>query len=135
MQAIKELNIKSPLRYANLTKKEIRELSQRLNLKTAQKPSFACLASRFVYGDTITKEKLNMIDKAEQLLLDLNFTQVRVRIHGLLARIEVKPEEIERLIQPKIKENITKNFNEYGFKYVTIDLNGYQTGSMNKTLK
>lgn len=135
MQAIKELDIKSPLRYANLTKEEIRELSQRLNLKTAQKPSFACLASRFVYGDTITEEKLNMIDKAEQLLLELKFTQVRVRLHGLMARIEVKPEEFERLIQPKIKETIIKNFNEYGFEYVTIDLNGYQTGSMNKTLK
>ena len=89
LQAVSELNIKSPLRYAELNKNEIRELSKKLELNTWDKQSFACLSSRFVYGEEITKEKLSMVDKAEQLLLDLGFHQLRVRIHGTIARIEV----------------------------------------------
>ena len=133
LQAIKELNIKSPLRYANLTKKDIRELSKRLNLKTAQKQSFACLSSRFPYGEEINEEKLLMVDKAEQFLLDLGFHQVRVRIHNNLARIEVGVDEFDNLILNR--EKIVSEFNKIGFIYVSMDLKGYRTGSMNETLK
>lgn len=132
MQAIKELNIKSPLRFAKLNKNEIRTLSKQYNLPTFDKPSFACLASRFVYGEKITEEKLKMVDKAEQLLLNLGFYQVRVRIHKSLARIEVMPEEFEKIMQNR--NRITEEFKTYGFSYVTMDLIGYRTGSMNETL-
>ena len=132
MQAIKELNIKSPLRYAKLNKNEIRVLSKQYNLPTFNKPSFACLASRFVYGEKITQEKLKMVDKAEQLLLNLGFYQVRVRIHKNMARIEVMPEEFEKIL--KHREQIVKELKTFGFSYVTLDLIGYRTGSMNETL-
>lgn len=132
--AVAELGIKSPLRHAQLTKAEIRELSRELGLPTWEKQSFACLSSRFVYGETITEEKLSMVDRAEQLLLDLNFHQLRVRIHGTIARIEVMPDEFERLIQPDIRERIYSKFMSYGFSYVTMDLKGYRMGSMNETL-
>lgn len=132
LQAVKELNIKSPLRFAGLSKTEIRILSKEEGLSTWDKQSFACLSSRFVYGETITKEKLIMVDKAEQLLLDLNFSQVRVRIHNNIARIEVNPNEFEKLIQNR--QRIVSMFKEYGFAYVTMDLTGYRTGSMNETI-
>ena len=132
LQAIAELDIKSPLRKAELTKAEIRELSKDMDLPTWDKPSFACLASRFVYGESITKEKLAMVEKAEQLLLDLGFHQLRVRIHGTIARIEVLPAEFEKLLQNR--EQIVAEFKKYGFTYVTMDLQGYRMGSMNETL-
>lgn len=135
MQAVAELQIKSPLREAGLTKQEIRLLSKELGLSTWKKQSFACLSSRFVYGETITREKLEMVDKAEQLLLDMNFTQVRVRIHGTMARIEVLPEEFPKLLEEKNRKQITEQFKAYGFTYVTMDLTGYRTGSMNETLQ
>lgn len=131
LQAISELEVKSPLRYAKLYKNEIRKLSRKLKLPTWDKPSFACLASRFVYGETITKEKLRMIEKAEQLLLSLGLKQERVRIHSELARIEVLPEDIEKIAQKEIREKISKAFKELGFLYVTLDLDGYRMGSMN----
>lgn len=133
--AVKELGIKSPLRHVGLTKEDIRVLSRYLNLPTWNKQSFACLSSRFVYGETITEEKLSMVDKAEQLLLDLGFNQVRVRIHNNIARIEVMPEEFEKLISDDIRNRITSSFKKYGFSYVTMDLTGYRTGSMNEVLK
>lgn len=132
--AVKELRVKSPLREAELTKEEIRELSKQLGLPTWNKQSFACLSSRFVYGETIDEEKLGMVDKAEQLLLDMGFHQVRVRIHGTIARIEVLPNEISRIVEEAARDEITKKFKEYGFTYVTLDLIGYRTGSMNETL-
>ena len=135
LQAIAELEVKSPLRAAGLYKEEIRQLSKQLGLPTWDKPSFACLASRFVYGETINEEKLGMVDRAEQLMIDLGFRQVRVRIHDKLARIEVLPEEIERVTQPDIRKKINEGFREYGFAYVTLDLAGYRTGSMNETLE
>lgn len=134
LQAIEELKVKSPLRAAGLYKEEIRQLSKQLGLPTWNKPSFACLASRFVYGETISEEKLGMVERAEQLMLDLGFRQVRVRIHDKLARIEVLPEELERVTQPAIREKINKELKKYGFSYVTLDLAGYRTGSMNETL-
>jgi uncharacterized protein len=130
--AVAELNIKSPLRHAELTKEDIRALSKELELKTWDKQSFACLSSRFVYGETISREKLSMVDKAEQRLLDMGFGQVRVRIHGTIARIEVLPSQLERLVS--IREEITGYFHELGFSYVTMDLDGYRMGSMNATL-
>lgn len=135
LQAVEELGVLSPLRYAQLSKAEIRELSRELGLPTWDKPSFACLASRFVYGETITEDKLSMVDRAEQLLLDLGFRQVRVRIHGTMARIEVEPSEFEKLLAEDVRETVYSQLKSFGFSYVTMDLLGYRTGSMNETLK
>ena len=132
LQAVAELMIKSPLRYAGLTKDDIRTLSKEMGLDTWNKPSFACLASRFVYGETITEEKLGMVDKAEQLLLDLGFHQVRVRIHGDIARIEILPEEFGKLTEDGVRNEVNMKFKSLGFGYVTMDLEGYRTGSMNE---
>ena len=132
--AVKELGVSSPLRQAELYKEEIRELSREMGLPTWDKQSFACLSSRFVYGETISEKKLGMVDKAEQLLLDMGFHQVRVRIHGTIARIEILPEEFPKLVEETNRNLITKSFKEYGFTYVTMDLTGYRTGSMNETL-
>lgn len=134
LKALAELDVHSPLRVAQLTKAEIRFLSHELQLPTWNKPSFACLASRFVYGERITAEKLTAVDKAEQLLWELGFKQFRVRVHGNLARIEVLPEQLaEALSEPKRSE-IHSRLHEFGFAYVTLDLLGYRTGSMNETL-
>ena len=130
--AVKELGVLSPLRQVGLSKAEIRELSKEMGLSTWNKQSFACLSSRFVYGETISEERLAMVDKAEQLLLDKGFHQVRVRIHGKLARIEIEASEFEKLL--RMREEISNAFRAYGFTYVTMDLIGYRTGSMNETL-
>lgn len=133
--AVKELGVKSPLRYAELSKAEIRELSKELGLPTWDKQSFACLSSRFVYGETINEEKLGMVDKAEQLLLDMGFHQIRVRIHDKLARIEIMPDEFPKLMEKENRTKIYAYLKVLGFTYVTLDLGGYRTGSMNETLK
>ena len=132
--AVQELGVKSPLREAELNKAEIRELSKKLGLPTWKKQSFACLSSRFVYGETINEEKLGMVDKAEQRLLDLGFHQVRVRIHGKIARIEIDPSEFSKILQADMAKQLNRYLLELGFTYVTLDLGGYQTRSMNKTL-
>ncbi len=138
-RAIKELGIKSPLRKAGLTKADIRAISAELGLTTATKPSFACLASRFAYGEPLTEEKLRMVDRSEQLLYEMGFRQFRVRIHQMgnqdLARIEVLPEEFAKLIQPDIRSEIVAKLKAYGFSLVTMDLLGYRTGSMNEALQ
>ncbi|AJG99846.1 adenine nucleotide alpha hydrolase [Clostridium beijerinckii] len=134
MQAAKELDVISPLKEAGLTKNDIRELSKSLGLPTWNKPSFACLSSRFPYGNKITLSKLNMVDKAEQLLLDIGITQVRVRHHGEIARIEVDPSEREKFFNIDIMNHIGNELRKIGFTYVTLDLLGYRTGSMNETL-
>lgn len=134
LQAIAELGILSPLRECGFSKEDIRALSKEMGLPTASKPSYACLASRFAYGEEITGEKLAMVDQAEQLLLDLGFTQMRVRIHGTLARIEVLPEDFPRLAEPALRREIAEKLKTYGFSYVTADLAGYRTGSMNEML-
>ena len=131
LKAVADQNIKSPLRYAGLNKNEIRELSKELRLVTWNKQSFACLSSRFVYGETITGEKLGMVDKAEQLLLDLGFTQVRVRIHDKM--IEIKKDEFPKLLEKS--NEIYDYFISLGFTYVSLDLKGYRTGSMNEALE
>ena len=132
--AVKELGVSSPLRQAELYKEEIRELSKEMGLPTWDKQSFSCLSSRFVYGETISEKKLGMVDKAEQLLLDMGFHQVRVRIHGNIARIEVLPDEITKIVEEGNRTKIANQLKEYGFDYVTLDLLGYRTGSMNETL-
>lgn len=134
LAAVEELGIKSPLREVGLTKSEIRSLSKECSLPTWDKPSYACLASRFVYGEEITKEKLYMVERAEELLTACGFRQMRVRMHGKMARIEVPPEMFEKLLQNEIRETILKEFAEYGFSYVSMDLKGYRTGSMNETI-
>jgi len=134
LRAITELGILSPLRDAGLTKSEIRQLSSELGLPTWNKQSFACLASRIPYGEEITKERLAMIDAAEQYLLDAGFRQVRVRFHGNLARIETNEEGQQFLADKALREAIHCRFKEIGFVYVAIDLLGYRTGSMNETL-
>jgi uncharacterized protein len=134
MLAIRELGILSPLREAGLTKAEIRRLSHEMGLPTWDKPSFACLASRFPYGETITHEKLKAVETSERLLFDLGFRQVRVRHHGNLARIEVNPDEMEKLMSPANREAIYSGIKQVGFIYATLDLCGYRTGSMNETL-
>ena len=135
LKALAELDVHSPLRVAQLSKAEIRLLSHELQLPTWDKPSFACLASRFVYGERITAEKLAAVDKAEQLLWELGFKQFRVRVHGNLARIEVLPDELQRALAEPVRSTLHNKLQEYGFDYVTLDLLGYRTGSMNEILK
>lgn len=135
LEAIRELGVKSPLRHAGLTKDEIRRLSKELGLPTWEKQSFACLSSRFPYGESITAEKLKMVDQAEQMLLDLGFRQVRVRHHDPLARIEISEDQFPKIMEKDIRDRIFNRFREIGFTYVTLDIAGYRTGSMNETLK
>ena len=134
LQAVAELGILSPLREHGFTKRDIRTLSKHLGLPSWDKQSFACLSSRFPYGDTISVEKLSMVDKAEQLLLDMGFTQLRVRIHGNLARIELPPEQFPRFMEESNRQRAAQAFREIGFAYTTLDIAGYRTGSMNETL-
>jgi len=134
-KAVQELGIRSPLREARYTKSEVRELSKAFNLPTWDKPSFACLASRFPYGEEITTGALQMIDEAEDFLFSLGFKQVRVRHYQSLARIEIYQEEMERLMESSTREKVVKRLKEIGYKYVTLDLQGFRSGSMNEVLR
>ena len=133
LKALEEVGIKSPLMEAGLTKADIRELSRRLKLRTWDKPAFACLASRIAYGEEITEEKLYMIESAEEFLLETGLKQMRVRMHGTMARIEVLPAEFDVVMQNK--DEIYARLQEIGFSYVSLDLQGYRSGSMNEGLK
>ena len=135
LRAAAELSVKSPLREAGLNKSEIRILSKAIGLPTWSKPAYACLASRFVYGEEITEEKLHMIDRAEQYLIEHGFFEERVRMHGNIARIEVPPVDIPRLAADGIREEVYEEFRKIGFLFVTLDLKGYRLGSMNATLQ
>lgn len=135
LKALGELGIVSPLRDAGLTKEDIRILSRQMNLPTWDKPAFACLASRFPYGQKISREKLAMVDKAEQYLLGLGLRQIRVRHHGDIARIEVSPHERAMFMDEKIMDKVDEEFRRIGFAYTALDLKGYRTGSMNENLK
>ena len=132
MKAIHELGVLSPLQTAGFTKQEIRDVSEELGLPTWNKPSFACLASRFVYGEKITAEKLERVGKAEQILRNSGFKQFRVRIHGDIARIELLPEDFEKMLE--MREELYASVKALGFSYVTMDLQGYRTGSMNEVI-
>ena len=134
LMAVEELGIKSPLREIGFTKDEIRSLSKHLGLPTWDKPSFACLASRFPYGEEINERKLSMVDKAEQYLIDQGFNQVRVRIHGDIARIELEPSQFDRFMQEKVRLGVYEAFKDMGYSYVTLDVKGYRTGSMNEVI-
>jgi len=134
-QALDELGILSPLREAGMAKEDIRILSRELMLPTWDKPAFACLASRFPYGHKITGEKLEMVDKAEQYLIEQGFRQVRVRHHGDVARIEVLQNERRSFFDVDLMDRVYSRLKEIGFVYVALDMKGYRTGSMNETLK
>ena len=134
LEAVREQGIKSPLRHVGLAKAEIRALSKEMGLSVWDKPPFACLASRFPYGENITPEKLSMVDKAEQFLLDMGLKQVRVRHHGGLARIETDDSGFLILADRETREKIYAQIKGYGFTYVSVDLLGYRVGSMNETL-
>ncbi len=134
MQAVKELGVRSPLREAQLTKAEIRQLLHQFSIPAWEKPSFACLATRFPYGETISADRLFMVEQAEQRLYELGFVQFRVRIHGDLARVEIPPEDFPKMMEEETRLNIYEAFQKIGFSYVSLDLKGYRTGSMNETL-
>lgn len=133
-QAVMEFGIQSPLLAACLTKQEIRMLAKEMNLDCWDKPAFACLSSRFPYGEKITKERLDMIDQSEALLIQLGFPQARVRFHKEVARIEIPDAQFAKIMDPAIRENIYRAFQQIGFQYTTLDLLGYRTGSMNESL-
>ncbi len=134
LRALDELDVRSPLRDAGLGKQDIRALSREMGLPTWAKPSFACLATRIPYGEAITPQKLTIIDEAEQFLQNNGFMQARVRMHGKIARVEIEPERFPHITEPQLRMQILRHFTELGFDYVTLDLNGYETGSMNKTI-
>ncbi|MFN0156570.1 MAG: ATP-dependent sacrificial sulfur transferase LarE [Bacteroidota bacterium] len=135
MKAKSEKNVRSPLLEAGFSKADVRELSKHLGLATWDKPAFACLSSRFPYGMSITKENLSRIDNAETLLRDLGFRFFRVRFHDeRTARIEVGVQEIPRLMDEDLRVRIVGYLKNLGFTYITLDLQGYRTGSMNEVL-
>jgi uncharacterized protein len=133
-EAAREMGVRSPLLECGLTKSEIRELSRRAGLPTWNEPASACLSSRVPYGQVVTIEKVSMIDKAEMALKKLGFKQVRVRHHGDVARIEVAEEELPRALDREMARRMSTALKELGFMYVTIDLEGYRTGSLNEVL-
>ncbi len=130
-QALRELGITSPLRQANFTKKDVREIAQRLGLPNWSKPAGACLASRFAYGIRITPEDLARIEKLEEVLHEMGFEQIRARFHGDLIRIEVDPQRIGDLAQDQMRDRIVQAARRLGFRYITLDLQGYRMGSFN----
>ena len=134
-QAAKEYQVRAPLDEADLSKDEIRALSQRWDLPTWNKPSFACLSSRFPYGQLITVETLSSVEQAEQFLRDHGFRVFRVRHHDKIARIEVLPEDLPRLVQEPLRSELVAHCKTLGYAYVTLDLAGFRSGSMNEGLK
>lgn len=132
LQAGEQLGVRNPLMDAGLTKEEIRAASKAMELPTWDKPAFACLASRVPYGQQVTREKLGRIERAEDLLHELGFRQCRVRDHGELARIEVDADKIDELIGHR--DRLVAALTELGYTYVTLDLRGFRSGSMNETL-
>lgn len=133
-KAARELGVRSPLQEAGFIKQEIRILSRELGLPTWEKPAMACLSSRFPYGTKIDIKGLEQIAQAEGTLRALGFTQLRVRHHGDTARIEVPEQEIKDLVEPGVRSKIVESFKAIGYTYITLDLKGYRTGSMNEIL-
>ena len=134
MEAAKAAGVRAPLIEAELWKEEIRALSRELALPTWDKPSFACLSSRFQYGETITPDALRRIDAAESFVRGLGFRQFRVRHHDKLARLELPPEEMPRLFEEGRHRAVVQRFRELGYLYVTLDLQGFRSGSANEAL-
>lgn len=135
MEAAAELGVRSPLKEAKLTKEDIRTLSKEMNLPTWDKPSAACLSSRFPYGDAITREKLTNVELAEQFIAGYGIRQFRVRVHGDIARIEVPREDMHIFIDEDKSRDITARLKELGYVYITLDIQGFRSGSMNEPLK
>lgn len=134
IKAAHEAGVVSPLKECGLTKTEIRELACEMGLPNWNKPSCACLSSRFPYGTAITRERLKMVGDAEKFLAQLGLPQLRVRYHDAIARIEVPPDNLAFLLEPDVREAIIYKFKDVGFSYVALDLQGYRTGSMNETM-
>jgi len=134
-KAVKKWGVVSPLKEAGLTKEEIRTASKELGLSTWDKPAAACLASRIPYGTKITEDLLQKVSSAESVLKKLGFRQVRVRHHGNIARIELPAHDIPGILDSKIKNTVIKSLKKLGYIYITLDIEGYTTGSMNKTLE
>ena len=132
--AVKALGIKTPLMDAELTKPDIRSLSKELALPTANLPASPCLASRMAYGESITEQKLNQVEQAEDVLRELGFVEFRVRHHGNMARIEVHAPDIGKILSESVRQTIVENLKALGFKYVSLDLQGFRSGSLNETL-
>jgi len=133
-RAAEEAGAMAPLVDADLGKDEIRFLSKEMGLPTWDDPSMSCLATRIPYGEPITLEKLTMVEQAEDFLLEKGFNQARVRHHGTVARIEVFPDDIERFLERGLREQVVKRFREIGFHHVSLDLEGYISGKMNRDL-
>ena len=134
LRALKELEVKSPLLECKLTKAEIREFSKELNLKTWDKPSYACLLTRIPYGNELKVEDFEKIEKAERFMMSIGFRAIRVRCHGDLARVEVNRNDRSKLFDEELLDTIANKIKECGFKYVTLDLQGYRVGSFNETM-
>lgn len=133
LAALRELKIGSPLLELGFSKENIRRMSKIVGLKTWDNPSFACLASRFAYGEPLTEKELSRVEKAEDFFLAAGFRQIRVRVHGNLSRVEVLPSEMEKALQ--MRSEITDKLKSLGFDYVTLDLNGFKSGSMNLNVR
>jgi len=133
-KAMKIFGIRSPLAEAGLTKNEIRELSRQAGLLTADQPASPCLASRIPYGLEITEQRLRQIDRAEGVLRSLGFVECRVRHHDAIARIEVGPQDVARLVAEPIRSQVVEKLKALGFRYVTADLQGFRSGSLNESL-
>ena len=134
LRALGELKVESPLLASGLSKADVRALSRALGLPTWDKPSYACLASRIPYGQKITAEKLSAVEHAEDALIEAGFAQVRCRAHDDLARIEVPPSQREALMSALASTDLCKRIHDAGFTYVTVDADGYRTGSLNKSI-
>jgi pyridinium-3,5-biscarboxylic acid mononucleotide sulfurtransferase len=135
-RAARELGVRSPLREAGLAKREIRYLSKKLNLSTWNRPAYACLASRIPYHSPITKEKLRQVDEGEEFIRRLiPAAQVRVRHYGDIARIEIGVKHISKLSRASVRDRVVSHFKKLGFTFVTLDLEGYSTGSLNRTIQ
>ena len=134
LKAARKFRVRSPLIEASLTKKDIRDLLKVWGLSVWNKPSTACLSSRIPYGQTISIDLLNKIERAEEVLHELGFYQVRVRDHNNIARIEISGNDFYRLFDPQIKDTISRSLKNLGYKFITVDLDGYRTGSLNEAL-
>ena len=133
-QAAKQHAVRSPLIEVGLNKDEVRELSRRAMLPTWDKPASPCLSSRIAYGTTVTIERLQKVDSGEEILREFGFREFRVRHHDTLVRLEISPAEMDRVLQKDVIDQLAARFRELGFKYVTLDLHGFRSGSMNESL-
>jgi uncharacterized protein len=133
-QAAKQHAVRSPLIEVGMSKSEVRELSRRVGLPTWDKPASPCLSSRIAYGTAVTIERLSKVDRGEEIMREFGFREFRVRHHDTLVRLEISPAEMDRVLRKEVLDQIAARFRELGFKYVTLDLEGFRSGSMNEVL-